>query len=564
MALAGDLYGDNVEIVTRSKMNQGTFEGCFRIYREPLPPDAIDKSIPFNCAQDGFFSIIPENNPIKALIRAYIVKAVNLTPADTSNTCDAYIVMRLGKQKFNDKEHYVSKQLNPVFGKCFEFVANFPSDSILHVQVFDWDLVGSDDFIGETTIDLENRFYSKHRATCGLPRSYETDGPNAWRDALTPTEILSNLCLENGMDGPHISNKEICIDDVIYDFDEDLNDEKASEEHMALCILNKWQEVCPQKYPLVPEHVEIRTLYHPSKPGESQGQLYMWLDIFPEDTVPPNVPRDIAIRKPIGYELRVIIWNTDDVTLADDAFFTGEKMSDIYVKGWLTGKSDEQTTDVHYRSLTGEGNFNWRFVFPFNYLPLERHITIMKKVSLFSWDDTEFKIPPVLNLEVWDADQFSKDDYLGELRLNLNNFPRGAKTSRLCDVKMLETDGSVPHMSLFKQKRTKGWWPFFTRKNGKMELSGKVEMELQLLPSAEASKAPVGKGRKGPEALEMPERPITSFHNFLHPLKTFRYAFWRNYKWKILRVLFIIACALLIALFVYSVPGYSVKKLLGA
>lgn len=34
-----------------------------------------------------------------------------------------------------------------------------------------------------------------------------------------------------------------------------------------------------------------------------------------------------------SYELRVIIWNTDDVVLEDDAFFTGEKMSDIYVKG---------------------------------------------------------------------------------------------------------------------------------------------------------------------------------------------------------------------------------------
>jgi len=31
--------------------------------------------------------------------------------------------------------------------------------------------------------------------------------------------------------------------------------------------------------------------------------------------------------------LRVIIWNTDDVICEDDDFFTGEKMSDIYVKG---------------------------------------------------------------------------------------------------------------------------------------------------------------------------------------------------------------------------------------
>ena len=47
-------------------------------------------------------------------------------------------------------------------------------DSILTVGVYDWDLVGSDDLIGETKIDLENRFYSKHRATCGLQEQFST------------------------------------------------------------------------------------------------------------------------------------------------------------------------------------------------------------------------------------------------------------------------------------------------------------------------------------------------------------------------------------------------------
>lgn len=37
--------------------------------------------------------------------------------------------------------------------------------------------------------------------------------------------------------------------------------------------------------------------------------------------------------------------------LEDDAFFTGEKMSDIYVKGWLKGPEDTQATDIHYRCV---------------------------------------------------------------------------------------------------------------------------------------------------------------------------------------------------------------------
>lgn len=64
-------------------------------------------------------------------------------------------------------------------------------------------------------------------------------------------------------------------------------------------------------------------------------------------------------------------------------------------------------------SLTGEGNFNWRFIYPFDYLVAEQKVVISKKDSVFSWDETETKIPPRLNLQVWDADHFSADDFLG-------------------------------------------------------------------------------------------------------------------------------------------------------
>ena len=65
------------------------------------------------------------------------------------------------------------------------------------------------------------------------------------------------------------------------------------------------------------------------------------------------------------------------------------------------------------RSLTGEGNFNWRFIFPFDYLVAEEKIVISRKETLFSWDETETKIPARLELQVWDADHFSADDFLG-------------------------------------------------------------------------------------------------------------------------------------------------------
>ena len=55
----------------------------------------------------------------------------------------------------------------------------------------------------------------------------------------------------------------------------------------------------------------------------------MWVDIFKRrHYIPP--PVDISPRKPVVYELRVIVWNTENVMTS---FVTGEDMSDIYVKG---------------------------------------------------------------------------------------------------------------------------------------------------------------------------------------------------------------------------------------
>ena len=44
-------------------------------------------------------------------------------------------------------------------------------------------------------------------------------------------------------------------------------------------------------------------------------------------------------------------------------------------------EDQKQKTDVHYRSLDGDGNFNWRFIFGFEYLPAEQLCVVSRKVS---------------------------------------------------------------------------------------------------------------------------------------------------------------------------------------
>uniref|UniRef100_A0A7N8WNY0 Otoferlin a n=1 Tax=Mastacembelus armatus TaxID=205130 RepID=A0A7N8WNY0_9TELE len=474
----------------------GRFKGSLCMYKLPLSEE-ITREAGFD-PNMGMFQSIPHNDPINVLVRVYVVRATDLHPADINGKADPYVVIKLGRSEVKDKENYISKQLNPVFGKAFDIEATFPMESMLTVSVYDWDLVGTDDLIGETKIDLENRFYSKYRATCGISSNYSVHGYNIWRDPMKPSQILAKLCKDGKLDGPHYGpGGKVKVAGL----------KKQTEEHLALTVLNHWEEIPRVGCKLVPEHVETRPLLNPDKPGIEQGRIEMWVDMFPMDTPAPGPPIDISPRKPKRYELRVIIWNTDEVILEDDDYFTGEKSSDIFVRGWLKGQQeDKQDTDVHYHSLTGEGNFNWRFVFPFDYLIAEEKIVISKKESMFSWDETEYKIPPRLTLQVWDADHFSADDFLGAIELDLNRFPRGAKTAKQCSLNMIRNDHELPTISIFKQKRVKGWWPFVARdENDEMELTGKVEAELHLVTAEEAEKSPVGLGRNEPDPLEKPK-----------------------------------------------------------
>ncbi|XP_014718441.1 myoferlin isoform X1 [Equus asinus] len=539
----------------------GEFKGSFRIYSLPDDP-----SVP---APPRQFRELPDSIPQECTVRIYIVRGLELQPQDNNGLCDPYIKITLGKKVIEDRDHYIPNTLNPVFGRMYELSCYLPQEKDLKISVYDYDTLTRDEKVGETIIDLENRFLSRFGSHCGIPEQYCVSGVNTWRDQLRPTQLLQNVARFKGFPPPVLSENgnRIRYGGQDYSLDEFEANKVlhqhlgAPDERLALHIL--------RTQGLVPEHVETRTLHSTFQPNISQGKLQMWVDVFPKSLGPPGPPFNITPRKAKKYYLRVIIWNTKDVIL-DEKSITGEEMSDIYVKGWIPGNEEnKQKTDVHYRSLDGEGNFNWRFVFPFDYLPAEQLCIVAKKEHFWSIDQTEFRVPPRLVIQIWDNDKFSLDDYLGFLELDLHHTIIPAKSSEKCNLDMIPDLKAMNPLkaktaSLFEQKSMKGWWPCYAEKDGSRVMAGKVEMTLEVLNEKEADERPAGKGRDEPNMnpkLDPPNRPETSFLWFTNPCKTMKFIVWRRFKWVIIGLLILLILLLFVAVLLYSLPNYLSMKI---
>ncbi|XP_017292966.1 dysferlin isoform X5 [Kryptolebias marmoratus] len=532
----------------------GEFKGAFRIYAAPDDPSAPPRHR---------FRKLPPNGTEECLVRVYVVQAQGLQPKDANGKCDAYVKIALGRKTLNDHENYVPCTLDPVFGRMFELTCCLPLEKDLRVMLYDHDVLTKDEKIGETVIDLENRFLSRHGALCGLPQTYCVSGVNQWRDQLTPRQLLCRLCERRNLRKPVYEEDAVRFRGQRYTA-ADLEDKHVSrrylgpiKERLSLHILRKMG--------LVPEHVETRRLYSPLQPDIEQGRVTMWVDVFPKSLGLPGPPFNVTPRKAKKFFLRCIIWNTCDVLL-DDVSVSGEKMSDIYVKGWLDGhEHNKQKTDVHYRSLDGEGNFNYRFLFPFHYLPAEQLCVVDKKEHFWSLDKAETKVAPKLTVQIWDNDKFSFDDYLGHLLMDLNHMLRPAKSPETCSLQVLEQPADRL-VSLFQQKTVKGWWPCTCELNGEKIIAGKVEMSLEIVTEEEQGERPAGLGRDEPNMnphLEEPQRPETSFLWFSSPFKTLRFIVWRRFKWLIVLFVVLFFIVLFLGVFLYAFPNYAAMKMVG-
>ncbi|OQS02130.1 hypothetical protein THRCLA_05475 [Thraustotheca clavata] len=181
----------------------GIFKGLIRVMRREDDPPLInlDKLL----------------NPQPYTVRIYVLNGEAFAPMDPGvdghpGKSDPYLILRLGKEKINDRKNYIDDVVDPDFYKLFEFHCHFPGASMLHVDAYDHDFIGGDDLIGSTKIDLEDRFFDKNWQALGHEfQTTERWGPKPveqrtlfvptsrapmgqlklWVDILTPKEAAN-------------------------------------------------------------------------------------------------------------------------------------------------------------------------------------------------------------------------------------------------------------------------------------------------------------------------------------------------------------------------------------
>eukprot|EP01105_Mastigella_eilhardi_P021159 TRINITY_DN509_c0_g1_i5.p1 TRINITY_DN509_c0_g1~~TRINITY_DN509_c0_g1_i5.p1 ORF type:complete len:1273 (-),score=278.82 TRINITY_DN509_c0_g1_i5:103-3897(-) len=89
-----------------------------------------------------------------------IVSAANLPPSDPNGFSDPYVLLKIAGQKFRSRTE--KKTLNPVWNEVTSF-SNVLGSDVLTVEVWDWDKLSSDDFLGLVEIPLVSLLDGKQR-----------------------------------------------------------------------------------------------------------------------------------------------------------------------------------------------------------------------------------------------------------------------------------------------------------------------------------------------------------------------------------------------------------------
>jgi len=93
-------------------------------------------------------------------IQLYMLEGFDLASRDIGSFSDPYLIVSCGDRVFSERDNYQLDEANPKFYKLYNFTAEFPGAPQIRIAAYDYDDLFGDDLIGDTTIDLDDRFFN--------------------------------------------------------------------------------------------------------------------------------------------------------------------------------------------------------------------------------------------------------------------------------------------------------------------------------------------------------------------------------------------------------------------
>ncbi|VDO29690.1 unnamed protein product [Haemonchus placei] len=466
---------------------------------------------------------------VKCLLRVYVVEARKLVSQRKNGMCDPYLLIRCGKKKVFNVE--------PVFGECIEMEVNIPVEKDLTVSIMDYRKLISDDTIGSTSIDLENRLLTKWRATVGLSAQYTIQGEMQWRDQQTPLSTLRGYCKKMLVEPPTIIEKE-------------------NDVGMKIFGIEFWHSQVVQESDQCDKAMS-QTRAAAGKEGSDVD------DQAKEEESKRKDPDEHQSSWQRGDELRAKRASiaqhgerAEEVELSPEEKLKLRKAS----RERIVGRPLQQVALYVLRKTRRPPKL--RFHVPY---ALSSQQTPSTKGE-YKLKASESLVEPLLIIQLWDKNKFRKDVMLGQMAMDMTHFKEGIAdpedigiirkrrvrerctvcSRRCCCVRLClyckdtrcgckirkktkipypkpmkyrrPPDAELETVNLFDSNALRGWWPVVTDKrhhtlakdsSGEKKkdddykeddlfIMGLLELEMSLVTAEEAAADPVGKKRKEP------------------------------------------------------------------
>jgi hypothetical protein len=211
-------------------------------------------------------------------------------------------------------------------------------------------------------------------------------------------------------------------------------------------------------------------------------------------------------------------------------------------------------TDTHYRCGDGKASFNYRLLF---------------KHSFPRPDPSAYN----LSLQVYDRDLLTSNDVIGETMINIKEAIEDASlTKKAVNItkKYYESYLLKEHEKKYKAYKIKfedanTFWVDTSKRNdktGKMEYTGKVRLQIDVLPKDFADKNKVGDARQEPNHSPFLKPPEGRLELSMNPLKMLGQMVGPDLRRKIKIWLFCASCIALCIMLLPLVAGNLISALI--